>query len=121
MTSFDRVESIAPRQVWDGVVSRAVHGDEVTLTLLELDAGAIVPEHSHENEQVGILIEGSVTFRIGEETGEVRPGGMWRIRAHVPHSVTVGPEAAVIVEVFAPPRHDWAALESQPPRPGRWP
>ena len=39
-------------------------------------ANGDVPEHSHANEQVGILIEGSVTFRIGDETAEVEPGGI---------------------------------------------
>ena len=41
--------------------------------------------------------------------------------AHVPHSVTVGPDGAVVVEVFSPPRHDWAAIETLEPGPGRWP
>ena len=49
-----------------------------------------------------------MTFRIGDETGELGPGGSWAILANVPHSVAVGPEGAVIVEVFSPPRDDWA-------------
>jgi quercetin dioxygenase-like cupin family protein len=80
-----------------------------------------VPEHSHENEQVGLLITGSLTFTIGGEVGEVLPGGFWRILASVPHSVVAGPEGAVLVEVFAPPRHDWAAIPEGEPGPGRWP
>ena len=84
-------------------------------------AGAGVPEHSHENEQVGILLEGSLTFRIGEKTRELGPGETWRILARVPHAVTAGPEGAVAVEVFSPPRDDWHALEAHEPAPGRWP
>jgi quercetin dioxygenase-like cupin family protein len=121
VSTFDHVGAIVPQRIWDGVVSRGVHGENVTLSLLELEAGAIVPEHSHLNEQAGILIDGSVTFRIGEETGEVQRGGTWLIPPHVPHSVAVGPEGAVIVEVFSPPRHDWAGLETLPPGPARWP
>jgi len=121
VTAFDHVDSIPPRQIWDGILSRAVHGKEMTLTLLELAPSCEVPEHSHENEQMGILVEGSVTFRIGDESGEVRPGGMWRILANVPHSVETGPDGAVIVEVFAPPRHDWGTIEAQEPGAGRWP
>lgn len=121
MSVFDHVGSIGPQEIWPGITSRAVHGNKVTLTLIELEPGTAVPEHSHVNEQVGILIEGSLSFRIGDETGVVEPGGTWCIREHVPHSVTVGPEGAVLVEVFAPPRGDWGAIETSPPGPGRWP
>ncbi len=93
----------------------------MTLALLELEPNAEVPEHSHENEQLGVLIAGSLSFEIGGEKGEVSPGGTWRILANVPHSVVAGSEGAVLVEVFSPPRHDWAALPTLEPGPGRWP
>ena len=33
------------------------------------------------------------------------------IPAHTPHSVEVGPDGASLVELFAPPRADWGALD----------
>jgi quercetin dioxygenase-like cupin family protein len=119
--AFDHVHTIRPQRIWAGLTSRAVHGEQVTLTLIELEPGVEVPEHSHENEQLGILIQGSVTFWIGGERGEVVPGGTWRILAHVPHSVSAGPDGAVLAEVFSPPRADWGAIERGEPSPGRWP
>ena len=62
-----------------------------------------------------------MTFTIGGEVGEVVPGSSWRILANVPHSVVAGPEGAVLVEVFAPARHDWGAIPKGEPGPGRWP
>jgi quercetin dioxygenase-like cupin family protein len=62
-----------------------------------------------------------MTFTIGGEVGEVVPGSSWRILANVPHSVVAGPEGAVLVEVFAPARDDWAAIPEDEPGPGRWP
>ncbi len=121
MGAFDHVGTIRPQRIWDGLTSRAVHGENATLSLIELEPHAAVAEHSHANEQLGILIEGSLTFRIGQERGELAPGGTWCIPAHVPHSVVAGPEGAVLAEVFSPPRHDWSAIESEEPRPGRWP
>jgi quercetin dioxygenase-like cupin family protein len=121
MSAFADSGSIRPQQIWEGLTSRAVHGKEVTLNLLKLEPNAVVPEHSHVNEQIGILVEGLATFRIGDETGEVRPGGTWCIPANVPHTVTIGPEGAVIVEVFSPPRHDWRDLPAGDSRPARWP
>jgi quercetin dioxygenase-like cupin family protein len=121
MATFDHAASIPPQQIWDGVVARPVHGERVTLGLIELAPGAVVPEHSHENEQLGFLVEGSMTFTAGGETGEIQPGGSWRILANVPHSVVAGPEGAVVVEVFSPPRHEWASIPASEPGPGRWP
>lgn len=121
MGSFAEVESLAPQQIWDGVLGRTVHGERVTVSLIELDPDAVVPEHAHDNEQVGILLQGGLRFTIGGETRDLRPGSTWRILSNVPHSVAVGPEGAVLVEAFSPIRDDWHVLESQEPRPGRWP
>jgi quercetin dioxygenase-like cupin family protein len=93
----------------------------MTMSLIELEPGAVVPEHAHEHEQVGILLEGSLTFSIGGETKEVGPGGTWRILANVPHSVETGPDGAVAFEIFSPIRDDWHRLENDEPRPSRWP
>jgi quercetin dioxygenase-like cupin family protein len=121
MSAFFDTGSIRPQQIWASIKSRSVHGENLTLAVLELDAASDVPEHSHLNEQLGVLLQGSVVFTIGEETDEVSAGGMWVIPAHVPHSVKVGPEGAIIVEAFSPPRHDWGAIETLEPGPGRWP
>jgi len=63
----------------------------VTMTLIELEPGAVVPEHGHEQEQVGLLLHGSMTFCVGGETRELGPGGTWCIPGNVPHSVVAGP------------------------------
>ncbi len=121
MSVFGELAELAPLRIWDGVSGRVVAGERVTLCLVELDAGCVVPEHRHENEQVGILLSGSVTFRIGDEARELGPGGTWSIPANAPHSVETGPDGAVVAEVFAPPREDWAALERLPASTPRWP
>jgi len=97
-----------PIQVWEGVVARRVMGEKVTLAVVELTADSVVPEHRHPNEQCGLVIEGEVTFRIGDEERVLGPGGTWRILADTPHSVVTGPGGAVVVDVFAPARDDWA-------------
>ncbi len=121
MSVFADADSIPPQEIWSGVTARSVHSELVTLGLIELEANAAVPEHSHVNEQLGFLIRGTVTFTIGGEVRELGPGGSWTILAHVPHSVVVGPEGAVIVEVFSPRRDDWSAIPTGEPGPGVWP
>ena len=79
------------------------------------------PEHRHPNEQLGILLRGSMRFRIGDEERDLLPGGTWRILANVPHEVHVGPEGAVCIDVFSPPREDWRVLPDAEPRAIVWP
>ena len=120
-TPFADLEGLSAQRIWDGVTGRLVEGERVTLAVIELDPDSVVPEHSHENEQVGVLVAGLLEFRIGDETRRIGPGGTWCIPANVPHEVQTGPEGAVAVEVFAPPRAEWGALERLDGRPLRWP
>jgi quercetin dioxygenase-like cupin family protein len=121
MTGFRRLDDLDVIQVWGTVVARAIHGERQSLAVVELEPNALVPEHHHEQEQLGIVIEGSLEFRIADDTRALGPGETWTIPSHVPHEVTAGPEGAVVIDVFAPVRADWNALEHSPPREPRWP
>ena len=121
MSAFDDLGSIPPQLLADGYLVRAVHGEQLTLAVVEIEPGAQLPEHRHENEQFGMVIEGSVRFRIGAETRTLEPGGIWRIASDTPHTVTGGEAGAVVVDVFSPPRDDWAAREKREPGPPLWP
>jgi quercetin dioxygenase-like cupin family protein len=121
VAGFDDLQRLPVIHVWETVLARAVHGERQSLAVVELDPNAIVPEHHHENEQLGIVITGSLSFRIGSETRDLGPGETWTIPSNVPHEVTAGPEGAVVVDVFAPVREDWASLPLGEPREARWP
>ena len=107
MPNLVDVAEFTPIQVWQDVVARRVQGEQATLAVVELAANAIVPEHRHPNEQLGLVIEGEMRFRIADEERVLGPGGTWRILSDVPHEVQAGPEGAVVIDVFAPARHDW--------------
>lgn len=117
MSHFDDIRTIVPLRIWEGVVSRVWSGEQAALSAIELEPGAHVPEHSHPNEQTGLLLQGTLTFRIGDETKELRAGSTWVIPSDVPHEVDAGPGGAFLVELFAPPWSDWAGLERLDPAP----
>ena len=77
------------------------------LSLVEMRPGAVVEEHSHPHEQVGILISGQLTFTIGDETQVVRPGQMWRIPGGVVHRAVAGNEPVRALDVFCPVREGY--------------
>jgi quercetin dioxygenase-like cupin family protein len=89
--------------------------------VVEIEPRAELPEHRHVNEQFGMVISGSVIFRIGDETRTIEPGGILRIPSGTPHAVTGGDAGAVVVDVFTPVRADWVARAQLEPRPPRWP
>ena len=121
MGVFEDLAVIPPQPIWDGLLARAVHGQQITLAVVEVDAGADLPEHAHGNEQAGIVVRGSLELRVGEEERTVAPGGTYVIPSGVPHAGRGGPEGAVVVDVFAPPRADWEAVARQDPHAPRWP
>jgi quercetin dioxygenase-like cupin family protein len=121
MSAFGSVSSLDLRRIWDGVHGRVVHGDSITLGVLELDPDSVVPEHRHEHEQLGMCLAGSLEFRVGDETKELRAGETWSIPSNVPHEVHVGPEGAVVIDAFAPTRDEWRSAERVGERAPRWP
>ena len=118
---LDNIAGMELMHVWDGVVARTVHGERLSLAVVELEPNTVVREHSHENEQLGLVISGSVRFRVGSETRELGPGGTWRIPSNTPHEVHTGPDGAVVIDVFEPVRADWDELQKLEPRTPSWP
>jgi quercetin dioxygenase-like cupin family protein len=108
-------------EVWgDDVRARTLEGERITMAVVELAPGALVPEHHHHQEQLGICIQGSVRFRVGDEDRELGPGGPWRVPPDTPHEVRAGLDGAIAIDVFSPIRSDWDFPESEP-SPPRWP
>ena len=121
MSDLIDLASLPLIEVWgQDVRSRRVDGERITLSVLELAPGAVVPGHQHPHEQIGLCIEGTLTFRVGDETGELGPGGIWRIHSGVWHEATAGAGGAVVIDVFNPTRTDWDFPIIEP-RPPAWP
>jgi quercetin dioxygenase-like cupin family protein len=121
VSAFGSVSSLELQRIWDGVHGRVVHGDRITFGVIELDPGSVIPEHRHEHEQLGICLSGSLWFRVGDESRDLGPGESWVIPSNVRHEVRVGPEGAVVIDVFTPTRDDWRAIAAAKPRLPRWP
>lgn len=119
--TFDELSTMPVKQIWDGVTARVVRSELITMAVVELAPDSVVPPHQHVNEQLGFVITGTVRFTVDGETRERGPGDSWRILANVPHEVSVGPEGAVVAEVYSPVREDWAELQDFAPRPPVWP
>jgi quercetin dioxygenase-like cupin family protein len=121
LSSFESLGNLRPLIVRTGISARAVNGERLTMAVVDLDPGAALPEHKHENEQLGFVVDGSITMRIGTEKKELRAGDVYVITSGVPHDAVAGPQGCTVTDVFAPVRSDWKDLQRGEPSPGRWP
>ncbi len=120
MSAFAALSAIPPQRVWEGILARGVHGERLSLAVVELDPNAVVGLHEHDHEQLGIVLMGSLRFTVGDETRDLGPGETWCIPSNTRHEATAGPDGAVVIDVFAPVREDWRALPTEERAP-RWP
>lgn len=90
---------------------RLITGEKGMLAHVYLDKGAVVPLHSHHNEQFTYVLEGALHFWIGDDESEeivVHAGEVLHIPAHVPHKAEAL-EDTLDLDIFVPPREDWLA------------
>jgi quercetin dioxygenase-like cupin family protein len=121
MSTFQPLPNLRPVVLADGVTARAVNGERMTMAVVDLEPNAVVAEHRHENEQLGFVIRGSITMRIGDEMLELHAGDTYTIPSNVEHGAAAGPDGATVTDVFAPIRADWGDKEHVEPHPGDWP
>ena len=88
---------------------RFITGDRMMIAQVFLAKDAVVPKHSHENEQITYILEGTLRFFLGDDGAEVvdvRAGEVLTIPPHYPHEA-LALENTLDLDVFNPPRQDW--------------
>lgn len=119
--TYAKLSDLNQLAIWPGVVARAVNGDRMTLAVIDLDPNADVAEHHHENEQLGVVLKGEITFTIAGKVRALHAGDAYAIPSNVHHSARAGGSGATVVDAFAPVRVDWESKERLPAAAGNWP
>ena len=83
-----------------------LNGAHTQLVEFKLAKDAVIPVHSHPQEQTGYLVSGRMILTIAGGDHEMRPGDSWTIPGGVEHGVKVL-EDSVTIEVFSPAREDY--------------
>jgi len=105
MTQYDW-NSMPAEQLNPQIVRRVVHTENLTIARLQIAKDAVVPEHSHVNEQVATVERGALRFHVAGQEVVLRDGQSLAIPSNVPHSV-VALEYTTVVDIFSPRRDDW--------------
>ena len=101
--SWDKVKR---EQLSDTFVRRMIYGDRVMVAQLDIKKGSVVPEHSHENEQVTWIMKGKLRLILEGKDIDVGEGEVLVIPSNVKHSA-IALEDTLDVDIFSPIRSDW--------------
>ena len=93
--------------IFPGVEILTTAGKNLMLSVVRFEPRAVVAEHSHPHEQMGMLLEGRLEFTIGTVTRLLGPGDIWRIPGGVVHSVRALDSPVLALDVFHPIREDY--------------
>jgi quercetin dioxygenase-like cupin family protein len=104
---FPTASELGRHTIFPGVVIETCPAETMMISVVDLEPHAIVAEHSHYHEQVGMLLEGEMTFTIGGERKVVKPGDMWRIPGNMPHKVENGEKRSRAIDIFCPVREEY--------------
>jgi quercetin dioxygenase-like cupin family protein len=90
-----------------GVRMQPLFGEGAMLNLLDFEANARVPDHSHPHEQLGLVLEGELVLEIDGVLHRLGPGGAYQIPGGVRHGAWTEASRCRVLDVFHPVREDY--------------
>lgn len=100
------LKTIKATEIIKGFSGRFVHTQHNTLAWWEVKKDAVLPRHSHENEQVTQILEGTFKLTVAHETFICKPGFVKVIPPNVEHE-GVALTDCKIFDLFAPGRPEY--------------
>lgn len=95
------------QNIFPGIQIKTAACQQMMLSWVDCEPGAIVELHSHPHEQVGVVIGGRARFIIGDEERVLEPGDLYMIPGGVEHRVIALEEGAQALDIFHPIREDY--------------
>ena len=103
-----RRSEVPPFSPAPGIQVQPVIGEALMTCWIAMEPGAIVAEHSHVNEQLGVVVEGSVSITAAGETREMVVGDAYIVPSDLAHHGVAGADGVLLVETFVPIREEYA-------------
>ena len=106
--TWARRSEVPPFSPAPGIQVQPVIGESLMTCWIAMEPGAVVAEHSHPNEQLGVVVEGSVSITAEGETREMMVGDAYVVPKDLAHRGVAGANGVVLVETFVPIREEYA-------------
>lgn len=105
---IDKWKPVKNELLADNVVSEMVVGEFMTMCRYNINKHTIVPEHSHEYEQIVYIIEGEMILTVDGNQIHMRSGDVYVLLGNVKHAAEIVSVPFQTIETYSPPRLDLA-------------
>lgn len=89
-----------------GYKVRFVHGQNMTLAYWDVEMGAVLPKHTHPNEQITSVLEGNFVLTVEGTTYSLSKGDVLTIPPNAAHSGKALTDCKIL-DAFYPVREDY--------------
>jgi quercetin dioxygenase-like cupin family protein len=114
MENFQELDKANLQTIAPGIRRFIFTLNQVMSIYFEIDPGVVIGQHSHPNEQMGMLLKGKMCWRIRGQQKILQAPALYRIPSQEPHEVEIlGEEPALVLDIFSPIREDF--LKAEPP------
>lgn len=104
---FPTPDECSRHTIFPGVHIATAACGQMMLSVVDIEPHAVVEEHQHPHEQVGMLLSGQAVFYIGGEEKTLRAGDLYRIPGNTRHRVVALEEPVKALDIFAPVREEY--------------
>lgn len=112
MSGFIRHFGVAAVEMLPGVHRRTLGTTgQVMLCEITLEAGAVVPTHSHPHDQIGYVVSGTIRMTVAGQERLCGPGDGYVIPGGTPHAADAPFGRTVVIDVFNPPREEYRTAQ----------
>jgi quercetin dioxygenase-like cupin family protein len=89
---------------YPGVERRSFDGAGATVNRYDFDPGARFPRHRHPQEQITVVLRGSLELTVGDRSRTLTAGDYSVVPPNVEHGITAGGDGAAFVATIVPRR-----------------
>ncbi len=106
-------DSMTAEEISDLYQRKVAAGENITVARVEVKEGAITHSHSHENEEMIVVLEGKWRFHLPSGAVTLSANQMLNIPPGVEHSSEALADT-VALDICSPRRSDWQTGADQP-------
>jgi quercetin dioxygenase-like cupin family protein len=97
-------KDIAPVEFVAGLMFRPVVGADLMANFVRFRPNTVAPVHTHDEEQITVVIEGEFEFDLAGDVRMMRPGMAAVVPPGVPHGAQTHETTCFEIDIFHPPR-----------------
>ena len=107
-----RWDDISPDNPVPLLHRRTLSGEQVVGALVRLVPGCKVALHSHESEQITMVLTGELFFEVQGVVHCIRPGEVIAIPSSLPHSVWTEALAVTAIDAWSPVMRKYGSVNA---------